>query len=665
MLRGRLGTLNPALIYRLVPVIPLLVVGIALGMAGSSLIEKRSLEGAQREASAIARTVMAPNLSARDLRRGTSGADRRRVRRALRPLVAAKDLLGVRVWNRRKQVVYVDRRVRGAEPSTGPLASALRGEPSSKVLERPKAVDAYVPLEGRSGKRSLGAVEVYLPHGPVAAAAASDSRKLYLALIAGLALLYVALLRMVSGASARLRRQAAEQEHQALHDPLTGLPNRTLFRKLAEDALAARPRDGMVAVILMDFDRFKEINDTLGHFNGDLVIKRAAKRLAALVRDCDAFARLGGDEFAMLLPGLSTRESVTPVVTRVREALKEPFVAAGLALEVEASIGIAVCPDNGMEVNDLLRAADVAMYAAKRAHTGYEFYAPDQHHYSPSQLGLVAQLRRAMERNELVLHYQPKAALDTGAVAGVEALVRWNHPHQGLLFPDAFIPVAEHTSLIRPLTLHLLERAISEIRNWETGQDVTLAVNLSTQMLLDLELPGEIARMLSHLGANTQMLEVEVTESSIMYDPRRAKVVLERLHDRGIRIAIDDFGTGYSSLVSLKQLPVSTIKIDKSFVMGMDKDEDDAAIVKSTVQLAHSLGLQSVAEGMETADNWSRLAAFGCDYGQGYYLSKPLAGGRFIQWLSAYREIIANRRQRSDDGVSKVTPLRPAASRPR
>ena len=665
MLRGRLGTPNPALIYRLLPLVPLLVVGVALAWAGGSLIEKRAMEGAQREASAIARTVIEPNVSRHDLRSGTSRAGRRRVRRALRPLESSKDLVGVRIWNRRKQVVYVDRGVKGAKPSGGALGSALAGEPSSNVSSSPKAVDVYVPLEGRSGGRALGAVEVYLPHGPVAAAAASDSRKLYIALFAGLALLYAALFRMVAGASARLRRQAAEQEHQALHDPLTGLPNRSLFRKLAEKALASRPRDGLVAVILMDFDRFKEINDTLGHFNGDLVIKRAAKRLSSLVRDQDAFARLRGDEFAMLLPGLATRESVVPVVNRVREALKEPFVAAGLALEVEASIGIAICPDNGMEVNDLLHAADVAMYAAKRAHTGYEFYTPDQHHYSPTQLGLVAQLRRAMEREELVLHYQPKAALDTGVVCGVEALVRWNHPHQGLLYPDAFIPVAEHTSLIRPLTLHLLERAIGEIGQWKTDEDVTVAINLSTQMLLDLELPSEIARTLSRLGASTDMLEVEVTESSIMYDPRRAKAVLERLHDRGIKIAIDDFGTGYSSLVSLKQLPVSTIKIDKSFVMGMDKgDEDDAAIVRSTVQLAHSLGLRSVAEGMESADSWSKLAAFGCDYGQGFYLSKPMESARFTQWLSAYGEMIASRMQAAQTS-SKVTPLRTAAARPR
>jgi EAL domain-containing protein (putative c-di-GMP-specific phosphodiesterase class I) len=299
----------------------------------------------------------------------------------------------------------------------------------------------------------------------------------------------------------------------------------------------------------------------------------------------------------------------------------------------------------------------VAMYAAKRAHSGSEFYAPDQHHYSPTQLGLVAQLRRAMERNELELHYQPKAALDTGVVSGVEALVRWNHPHQGMLYPDAFIPVAEHTSLIRPLTLHLLERAICEIGEWDTTPDVTVAINLSTQMLLDLQLPGEISRMLSRLGAKTEMLEVEVTESSIMYDPRRAKAVLDRLHDRGIKIAIDDFGTGYSSLVSLKQLPVSTIKIDKSFVIDMETDDDDAAIVKSTVQLAHSLGLKAVAEGMETAWAWSKLAAFGCDYGQGYYLSRPLESGRFTQWFAAYREMIASR-TRPEEVAAKVTPLR-------
>jgi diguanylate cyclase (GGDEF)-like protein len=392
---------------------------------------------------------------------------------------------------------------------------------------------------------------------------------------------------------------------------------------------------------MLDLDRFKEINDALGHFNGDLVIERTAKRLDSLCRGGDTVARLGGDEFALLLPNVRDRNAVLPIVERVREALKEPFVVAGLALEVEASMGIAMSPENGNAAGELLQAADIALYAAKRAHSGTEFYAAEQHRYSPAQLGLVAQLRRAIDQQELVLHYQPKATVEGGEVTGVEALVRWEHRHMGLLFPDAFIPLTEHTSLIRPLTLHLLERALTDVAEWESqGISLSVAVNLSTQMLLDNDLARQVGRLLFKVGVPATTLELEVTESSIVYDPRRASTVLQGLHDLGVRIAIDDFGTGYSSLVSLKQLPVSSIKIDKSFVMAMEESEDDAAIVRSTVQLGRNLGLEVVAEGAETGTTVAKLAEYGCEYIQGYYLSKPLPADKLIKWLGAYRDLV-------------------------
>jgi diguanylate cyclase (GGDEF)-like protein len=392
---------------------------------------------------------------------------------------------------------------------------------------------------------------------------------------------------------------------------------------------------------MLDLDRFKEINDALGHFNGDLVIERTAKRLESLCRGGDTVARLGGDEFALLLPKVRDRNAVLPIVERVREALKEPFVVAGLALEVEASMGIAMSPENGNAAGELLQAADIALYAAKRAHSGTEFYAAEQHRYSPAQLGLVAQLRRAIDQQELVLHYQPKATVEGGEVTGVEALVRWEHRHMGLLFPDAFIPLTEHTSLIRPLTLHLLERALTDVAEWESqGISLSVAVNLSTQMLLDNDLARQVGRLLFKVGVPATALELEVTESSIVYDPRRASTVLQGLHDLGVRIAIDDFGTGYSSLVSLKQLPVSSIKIDKSFVMAMEESEDDAAIVRSTVQLGRNLGLEVVAEGVETGTAVAKLAEYGCEYIQGYYLSKPLPADKLIKWLGAYRDLV-------------------------
>ena len=456
-----------------------------------------------------------------------------------------------------------------------------------------------------------------------------------------LAIGLLVLLASVLGVLATRALPRRRGDHEVgMIDPLTGLPNRELFNSMTERALAECPPGGMVAVLLMDLNRFKEVNDSLGHFNGDLVIERVGKRLRTVLREGDQVARLGGDEFAMLLPNVAAKDSVAGAAQRVHDALGEPFSVGGLALNVEASIGSALYPTDVDKAGKLLQAADVAMYAAKQAHTGHEFYSPDQHKYTPARLGLVAQLNRAMEGRELVLHYQPKARFTTGTVEGVEALARWNHPRRGLLMPDEFIPVTEHTAMIRPMTIYLLETALEQVQSWSReGIELNVAVNLSAQLLLDLQLPREIGRMLSRVGTPASKLELEITESAIMSDPRRARRVLERMREMGVSLAIDDFGTGYSSLVALKQMPVSTIKVDKSFVMSMEDNPDDAAIVRSTVGLGHNLGLQVVAEGVETPAAWRELKDMGADYAQGYYLSKPLPGEQFGRWLTAYREM--------------------------
>jgi diguanylate cyclase (GGDEF)-like protein len=501
-------------------------------------------------------------------------------------------------------------------------------------------IDSFVPLRTRATATPSAALQLEMEAGPIESAVAGQGKRLYVILLAGLALLCAGLLRYVTRSSSHFRAKTKEHEEQALRDPLTGLPNRALFNRIVDRSLADCPPNGMVAVLLMDLDRFKEINDSLGHFNGDLVIERVGKRLATVLRGGDVVARLGGDEFAMLLPDIQTRDSVSGAIKRVQDALEEPFTAGGLALRVEASIGAALYPHDGDTGGNLLRAADVAMYAAKKAHSGHKFYAPEQHQYTPARLGLVAQLSRAMEGHELVLHYQPKARFETGTVEGVEALARWNHPHRGLLYPDEFIPVTEQTSMIRPLTIHLLETALEQVRTWKgRGLDLTVAVNLSAQILLDLDLPKEIGRMLARAGMPASSLEVEITESAIMSDPRRAQKILGRLRDMGVGVAIDDFGTGYSSLVSLKQLPVTTLKIDKSFVMNMESDRDDNAIVRSTVSLGRNMGLHVVAEGVETVGAWNQLKEMGADFAQGYHLSKPLPPDQFDRWLTAYQEM--------------------------
>ena len=621
----------------------LAVVALAVS-GGRSRGGDAEIERAAQGQAEVMRGAMGQAALARDVtRRKPSRAERARVTRLLRRVADESDALAVRLVDARGRVAYssVPDERGGKLPTTADFRTALAGESATERqrAEGTTSVGTYVPVQRRPGAEPAGVLNTDTPVAALEGAAPAGPREMT-------ALLGIGLLVLVAAAGgllvSRVRDRSRRRDLAGAGpvDSLTGLPNREVFNSLTERALADCPPGGKVAVLLMDLDRFKEINDSLGHFNGDLVIERVGKRLRTVLREGDQVARLGGDEFAMLLPNVQAKDSVAGAAQRIQQALSEPFSVGGLALKVEASIGSALYPTDVDKAGKLLQAADVAMYAAKKAHTGHEFYSPDQHQYTPARLGLVAQLNRAMEGRELVLHYQPKARLATGTVEGVEALARWNHPQRGLLFPDEFIPVTEHTSMIRPLTVHFLETALEQVETWSSqGIELNVAVNLSAQLLLDLQLPREIGRMLSRVGAASSKLEVEITESAIMSDPRRARRVLDRMREMGIRVAIDDFGTGYSSLVSLKQLPVSTIKVDKSFVMNMEADPDDAAIVRSTVALGHNLGLEVVAEGVETPGAWRELQGMGADYAQGYYLSKALPAEQFNRWLTAYQEM--------------------------
>jgi diguanylate cyclase (GGDEF)-like protein len=433
----------------------------------------------------------------------------------------------------------------------------------------------------------------------------------------------------------QLTEQAAKNQYQALHDALTDLPNRVLFHDRVQQAIRASQRDrSSVAVMIMDLDHFKEINDTLGHHNGDRLLQQAGARLRGLLRDSDTVARLGGDEFGILLPQVPDTATATAVAMKVLKGLEEPLIVDGLALDVTASIGITICPQHGEDVDVLLRRADVAMYVSKAAHTGYEVYTVRRDRYSPSRLALAGELRRAIQNEELILRYQPKAELRTGRVTGVEALIRWKHPRRGLVPPDEFVPIAEHTGLMRPLTLFVLDSALGQCRALhDLGLALSVSVNLSARNLSDLNLPDEVVRLLNKWDLQPRFLELEITETSLMADPARAMDVLARLSARRIRLSIDDFGTGYSSLAFLRQLPVDEIKIDKSFVMNMLADENDAVIVKSTIDLGRNLGLRVVAEGVQSFMIWNHLASMGCDLAQGNYLGEPMAPEELIPWL--------------------------------
>jgi diguanylate cyclase len=429
-------------------------------------------------------------------------------------------------------------------------------------------------------------------------------------------------------------RQAAAVEHQALHDSLTGLPNRALFRDRGELALAMAARKQVCsAVMLLDLDRFKEVNDTLGHNSGDLLLQQVAARLKATLRDSDTVARLGGDEFTVLLPEVLDAKSAMAVAGKVAETLQGSFIVSGVTLDLEVSIGVAVFPDHGSDIDNLISRADVAMFVSKRDHVECTLYVPELDINAPLSLSLLGDLRRALDRDELVLYYQPKADLATGQVVGVEALVRWQHPTRGLIPPANFVPLAERTGLIHPLTNFVLDEALRQCRVWiDDGLQLPVAVNMSARNLLDVNFPGLAEALLDKWRIPARMLQLEITENAMVSDPERARTCLQRLTELGVSISVDDFGTGYSSLSYLKDLPLQELKIDRSFVMDMQDHAASRVIVNSIVSLAQNLGLRVVAEGVEDQAAWSELSRLGCDVAQGYLLARPMAGSDVVGW---------------------------------
>jgi len=426
-----------------------------------------------------------------------------------------------------------------------------------------------------------------------------------------------------------------ESERQAVHDPLTGLPNRTLLVTRTRQALAdARESGAMVGLFLLDLDRFKEVNDTLGHHTGDRLLEFVAARLRDGLRPNDTVARLGGDEFAILLPEVADAESAADVARRTVAVLDEPFTLNGMALTLEASLGIALSPQHGDDVEVLLQRADVAMYFAKSSRSGVEAYSPDRDRNSLDRLALMSDLRRGLEDGEVGLHYQPKVAIADGAVTGLEALVRWQHAERGALAPDEFIPVAEQTGLMPRLTAHIVDLALAQAAGWwRQGLRVPVAVNVSMRDVHDVGLVRTIAEGLRRHGVPGAVLQLEITERVLVDEPLRAAGTLAALDRLGVRLSLDDFGTGYSSLATLRRLPVHEIKIDHSFVGGLVTDDDDAAIVRSTIELAHSLGVDAVAEGVESAETWAQLSRLGCDGAQGHFVAHPMPVTQATEWL--------------------------------
>jgi diguanylate cyclase (GGDEF)-like protein len=636
----------------LLSLVPMLVLGLILARVLETQIVTNALDDANQSAQLLARIGIQPRLSPGDLRDGLSAGGVRDLDHQLQARSVTQNLARIKIWNTHHEVIYSDdhRLIGRTIAPSDDLRDALAGHPHEAEVVTPTAqsetasevglgqlVEVYVPLRFTASGPPSGVFEIYLSYRPIAARVSHDKRMIALLVFFGLALLWAVLFRIVARASRTLSRQAKENDHLARHDQLTGLPNRVRFIELVSEALlsqARSPHDRQVAVLLVDLDGFKEINDTLGHANGDAVLREVARRLEAELGPEAVVARLGGDEYGILHPHTKDISHTLLIAARAQSSLERSIEVEGVALNIEASIGIAVVPEHAEELDVLLQHADMALDRAKSHRSRVEIYSPEHNHFDTARLTLLGQVRSAVEQGQFILHYQPKVDLQTGRTTSVEALVRWQHPEEGLLAPARFVPLVEQTALIGPITLHVIDRALAQMAAWRRlGLHVAMSVNLSARNLLDPELPHQIQDLLRRHDTRPQELIVEITESATMADPERAVRVLEALRRMGVGVSIDDFGTGHASIAYLTRLPANEIKIDRSFITDMCQNERDEAIVRSTIDLARHLGLHVVAEGIETPEVWERLVNLGCDTAQGYLISKPVTGEQLTAWL--------------------------------
>ena len=629
------------------------VLGLALAQIESVHDRADAMDHAVASAQLLAQVGLQPHIDRADLQTGLPPSAVAALDDAFQAGLADGRLTRIKLWSPSGQVLYSDQHelIGQTFPISADLQEGLDGELTAEVSDLSNAenvserqfgqlLEVYVPLEFDG--EHVGSFELYVPWAPIAAEIRANSNRLYLVLAAGLLLLWGVLFRIIVQTSARMRRdreelarRADENRRLAMHDHLTGLPNRLLVQDRATQAIAAAARDRTgVGVMILDLHRFKEVNDTLGHDRGDELLQRVGSRLQGALRAADTVARLGGDEFGILIAGLDSEPEAEEVARKLTGALDASFELAELEIALGGSIGIARYPGDGAEPETLLRHAEVAMYIAKAARDPFQLYAAEQDTYSTDRLALVAELRRAIDEGELSLAYQPKVDLERSAVVGMEALARWEHPTRGPIFPDTFIPIAEHSGLIRRLTSYVLRVAIQQLAEWRaTGLDLPVSVNLSVRDLLDPSIVTEIRELLAASDVPADRLFLEITESSMMDQPERALATLGALADIGVGLSIDDFGTGYSSLAYLQRLPVRELKIDRSFVMHVVTSGGDAEIVRSTIDLGHNLGLSIVAEGVEDEAAMAFLLEVGCDVAQGYYIAKPMRAADVPSWV--------------------------------
>ncbi|HZU40231.1 MAG TPA: bifunctional diguanylate cyclase/phosphodiesterase [Solirubrobacteraceae bacterium] len=612
----------------------MLVLGFVLARSFTADAARRGLAEGVSEAKLVARSAIEPVLTGRQLTTGIEAGERRALRAVANRVVARGTVLRLRVRD-------LEGRVRFSSDGSGLLDRAddealdagrgkivahlthLNADSNDTGDTGTAAVEVYLPLEAGSPTHRVGVLEIYLPYAPIGHDVSTGLERLYLDLALGLAALYVVLFAITASVSASLRKAAALNAYLAEHDPLSGLANRTLFQRRLDLALRSARDDRSVVVAVADLDRFKHINDTLGHDSGDRLLRQIAHRLAAALGPGDVAARLGGDEFGLLI---ETADGPEPALRALRELMQQEVEINGLRLAGAVSLGYAIAPADGVTVAELMQRAELAMYAAKASHAGCARYSASLRRGDASSFALLSELPRAIARDELVLHYQPQAAPEQRQISALEALVRWQHPDRGLLYPDSFIPMAEQTDVIDALTEWVLRAALIDLQSLgERADGLAVAVNVSARSIGRTSFASEVIGLLDELNMPGRRLIIEVTETALLTDPQRAAGVLAMLAGAGVGISLDDFGRGQTSLSYLSALPLGELKIDRSFVTDMVENGAHASIVRSLIDLGHNLGLRVVAEGVETEEVMSLLHAAGCDLAQGYLLARPLA----------------------------------------
>ncbi|HEY5193437.1 MAG TPA: EAL domain-containing protein [Solirubrobacteraceae bacterium] len=654
----------------LLSLIPIVALGIVLAWVLRGEIVARTLADATQSASLVARLGVQPRITPSELQHGLSADGVRALDEQLRARSVTNDLARIKIWNNEGLIVYSDdHALIGRHPGeSDDLQNALHGNPDAAAVVSPtlhsetasevglgRLVEVYVPLRFTASERPAGAFEIYLSYTPIAAAIGSDERTIALLVALGLALLWAVLFRIVASASRRLRRQAEENDRLARYDQLTGLPNRTLFSERLAEVLRERDADSnsKVAVLLLDLDGFKQINDTLGHVAGDTVLIEVARRLRASLDPDLIIARLGNDEYAVLQPRTAGQAGALETAAQIRATMEEPVALDGVAVNVEASIGIALAPDHAADAEALVRRADMALGHARSYRGVVEVYSVAHDHFEAARLKLLGQVRPALERKEFVLFYQPKIDLASGRVTGVEALLRWKHPQRGMLAPLEFMPVIEQTALIGDVAMYVVDQALSQLAAWRRlGLEFGMSVNLSARNLHDPALPTHIESLLKTHATPDGALTVEVTESAAMTDTDRALRVLSALRGLGVGVSIDDFGSGHASIAYLARLPATELKIDRSLITNICESPRDEAIAQTTIDLARHLDLCVVAEGIETVEVAKRLLEIGCDTGQGYFISRPLPHEEITEWL---KERVA-RQDKQQQGQAGASP---------